>query len=222
MVIPRSVRQEENEVHMGGMENAYRILFGNPEIKMLFGRPRYRLEDEAKTDLKGLWCELWSLLNWFRGLSSELLERAHSVLYATDRTLQVGICYSSNQIKSSNGHARYLWASSFSWGVLAISRWHLAVGFTDLLPECVWEFVGRHTRTDRQTSDSSEPSHVLHNTYGLATHLDGCTGFGSRQAHPGEWGVDTGASAMVCSVCPSEGPLAWRGGPPPHTPPLLC
>lgn len=102
MVIPRSVRQEENEVHMGGMENAYRILFGNPEIKMLFGRPRYRLEDEAKTDLKGLWCELWSLLNWFRGLSSELLERAHSVLYATDRTLQVGICYSSNQIKSNH------------------------------------------------------------------------------------------------------------------------
>jgi hypothetical protein len=37
---------------MGEMGNAYKILVGKPEGKRLLGRPRHRLEDNIRVDLK--------------------------------------------------------------------------------------------------------------------------------------------------------------------------
>jgi hypothetical protein len=36
--------------HMGGKENAYRVLVGKREEKRLLGRPRHRWEDNIKMD----------------------------------------------------------------------------------------------------------------------------------------------------------------------------
>jgi hypothetical protein len=38
-------------------DNAYEIVLGNPEEKLLFGRPKHRCEGNIKTDLGVIQCE---------------------------------------------------------------------------------------------------------------------------------------------------------------------
>jgi hypothetical protein len=46
---------------MGGRRNAYTVLVGKPEGKRPLGRPRRRLEDNIKMDLREIG---WSCMDW--------------------------------------------------------------------------------------------------------------------------------------------------------------
>jgi len=46
-----------DEERTGEIRNAYKILVGKPVWKRSHGRPRRRLEDNIKTDLKEIECE---------------------------------------------------------------------------------------------------------------------------------------------------------------------
>jgi hypothetical protein len=46
------MRWAEHVVHKGRMRNAYKILVGKPERKRPLGKPRCRLEDNIRMDLR--------------------------------------------------------------------------------------------------------------------------------------------------------------------------
>jgi hypothetical protein len=49
----RRMRCVRQVAHMGEDRNVCRVLVEEPEGKRLFGRPRHRLEDRIRMDLKG-------------------------------------------------------------------------------------------------------------------------------------------------------------------------
>jgi hypothetical protein len=51
----------EHVARMGAKRNAYRILVGRPEGKRLLGRPRRRLVDNIKMDVREIG---WGCLDW--------------------------------------------------------------------------------------------------------------------------------------------------------------
>jgi hypothetical protein len=55
---------------MGDMRNTYKTSIGNPEGMKPFGRPRHRLEDSIKMDLKEIKWKFWTAFNWFSKSSS--------------------------------------------------------------------------------------------------------------------------------------------------------
>jgi hypothetical protein len=52
MIKLRRVRCAGHVVHMGEMRTAYKILVGKPERKRPLGKPRRRLADNIKSDLR--------------------------------------------------------------------------------------------------------------------------------------------------------------------------
>jgi hypothetical protein len=58
------------------MKNAYKILVGNPEEKRPLGKLCNRWEDNIKTNIRQMPCEIWTSFNWLNiGFNDGLLER---------------------------------------------------------------------------------------------------------------------------------------------------
>ena len=57
VIIARKVSWAGHVTHMGGTQNAFRILAGVPEGKKPHGTPRHRWNVNSKCDLKDLCCE---------------------------------------------------------------------------------------------------------------------------------------------------------------------
>jgi hypothetical protein len=55
MIISRRMRWAGHRVHMEKIMNVYTILFGKPEWKRPFGKPRHRWEENIKIDLLEIW-----------------------------------------------------------------------------------------------------------------------------------------------------------------------
>jgi hypothetical protein len=71
MIKPRRMRWAGRVTRMGETRNAYTVLVGKPEGKRPLGRPRRRLVDNIKMDLKEMG---WIRLIWLRiGTSGGLL-----------------------------------------------------------------------------------------------------------------------------------------------------
>jgi hypothetical protein len=63
----RRMRWAGHVARMGEGRNLYRVLVGNPEGKRPLERPRRRLEDGIKMDLRKVGCGgVWSGFTWLR------------------------------------------------------------------------------------------------------------------------------------------------------------
>jgi len=51
---------------MGERRGVYRVLFGKPEGKRPFARPRRRWENNIKMDLQEVRCGVWTGSRWIR------------------------------------------------------------------------------------------------------------------------------------------------------------
>jgi hypothetical protein len=51
---------------VGDRRGVYKVLFGKPERKRPFGRPRRRWEGHLKTNLKKVGWGTWTELSWLR------------------------------------------------------------------------------------------------------------------------------------------------------------
>jgi hypothetical protein len=61
MIMPRRMRWAGHVARMGEKRNAYRILVGKPDGKRPLGRPRRRLVDNIKMDLREIG---WGVMDW--------------------------------------------------------------------------------------------------------------------------------------------------------------
>jgi hypothetical protein len=58
VIISRRMRWARHAAHMGEGRGVYRVLVGRPEGKRPLGRPRCRLEDNIKMELRDQWGKL--------------------------------------------------------------------------------------------------------------------------------------------------------------------
>jgi hypothetical protein len=61
MIKSKRMRWAGDVACMGAKRHAYRILVGKPEGKRLLGRPKRRVEDNIKMDLREMG---WSSIDW--------------------------------------------------------------------------------------------------------------------------------------------------------------